>query len=91
MHTSHTAAPPACRPTIESIDAMMKVCKVEGEQAKVTVRHARKLAMDAAKKLGSEDERKRVEREVQRLTDEFVKEVDGMVAHKEKSIRSHDS
>ncbi|EFN54273.1 hypothetical protein CHLNCDRAFT_135841 [Chlorella variabilis] len=82
---------PIPRPTIESLEAMMKVCKVEGEQAKVSVRHARKLAMDAAKKLGSEDERKRVEREVQKLTDEYVREVEGAVQRKEKSIKSHDS
>jgi len=54
---------------------MAKVCKVEGEQAKVTVRHARKLAMDAAKKLAGEDERKRAEKEVQKLTDSFIAQV----------------
>ena len=71
---------------------MAKVCKTEGETAKVSVRHARKAAMDAAKRqLSSEDERKRVEREVQKLTDDFVARVDALVAAKEKSLRSHDS
>ncbi len=51
------------------------MAKVEGEQAKVSVRHARKLAMDGAKKLASEDERKRVEKEVQRVTDEYITQV----------------
>ncbi|PRW59470.1 Ribosome-recycling factor [Chlorella sorokiniana] len=82
---------PIPRPTIETIAAMMKVAKVEGEQAKVSVRHARKLAMDAAKKLASEDERKRVEKEVQRVTDDYITQIDGMVAKKEKSIKMHDS
>lgn len=51
------------------------MAKVGGEQAKVSVRHARKLAMDAAKKLASEDERKRVEKEVQRITDDYIAQV----------------
>lgn len=51
------------------------MAKVEGEQAKVSVRHVRKLAMDSAKKLASEDERKRVEKEVQRLTDDYIAQV----------------
>lgn len=73
----HTAAPPPLRrPTQETLAAMMKVCRVEGEAAKVSVRHARKTAMDTAKKAGgSEDARKRVEKEVQKLTDDYIKEV----------------
>lgn len=51
---------------------LAQVCKVEGEAAKVSVRHARKAAMDAAKAAPSEDARKRAEREVQRLTDDFI-------------------
>ena len=34
---------------------------------------------------------RRVEKEVQRLTDEVIAQVEGMVAKKEKSIKSHDS
>lgn len=56
---------------------MAKVCRVEGEAAKVSVRHARKAAMDAAKALASEDERKRAEREVQKLTDAYIEQVRG--------------
>ena len=63
------------RPTMETLAAMAKVCRVEGEAAKVSVRHARKAAMDAAKRLGSEDERKRAEREVQKLTDAYIEQV----------------
>ena len=70
---------------------MMKVCKVEGETAKVSVRHARKLAMDAARRLASEDEKKRAEKEVQKLTDDFIARVESMIQGKEKSIRNHDS
>lgn len=60
---------------METLAAMAKVCRVEGEAAKVSVRHARKAAMDAAKRLASEDERKRAEREVQKLTDAYIEQV----------------
>jgi ribosome recycling factor len=82
---------PIPRPTTESIAAMVKVCRSEGEAAKVSLRHARKAAMDAAKRLPGEDERRRVEREVQRLTDQYVGQAEEMVEGKERSIASHDS
>ena len=45
--------------------------------------------LDALKKsLPSEDERKRGETEVQKLTDEMIKAVDDAAAHKEKEILS---
>ena len=132
----------------------MKVCKAEAEQAKVSVRHARKVrhggrrqrssgmrragmaghvglrmrsrkplcpkghqlcpcytsgaptpaprpglpraraqcALDEVKKNAvSEDERRRVEKEVQKLTDEFSATIDRLVAEKEKSISLHSS
>lgn len=83
---------PIPRPTQETMQAMMKVCKSEGEQAKVSVRHARKAAMDEVKKAGlSEDERHRIEKEVQKLTDDFVGQIDRIVQDKEKSITMHSS
>lgn len=48
------------RPTAAPSLFAPQVCRAEAENAKVSVRHARKAAMDAAKKLASEDERKRV-------------------------------
>ncbi|PSC69617.1 ribosome recycling factor [Micractinium conductrix] len=82
---------PIPRPTAETLAAMIKVCRAEAENAKVSVRHARKAAMDAAKKLASEDERKRVEKEVQKLTDDYIAQVESVMTKKEAAIKSHDS
>ena len=49
-------------------------------------------AMDEVKKAGlSEDERHRVEKEVQKLTDDFIVEVERLYHEKEKSITLHSS
>lgn len=53
-----------CRPTKESLVAMGKLLKKEGEGTKISVRHVRKLMMDVLKSLSSEDERKRIEKQV---------------------------
>lgn len=79
------------RPTAETLQAMMKVCKQQAEQAKVTVRHGRQQALQEVKRIASEDQRKRVEREVQKLTDEIVASIDRLVQEKERSIREHSS
>jgi ribosome recycling factor len=44
------------------------------------------LKQDEKKHLISEDERKRLETEVQKLTDETIKEIDGAADAKEKEI-----
>jgi ribosome recycling factor len=46
------------------------------------------LKADENKKEISEDERKRAEAEVQKLTDEQIKAADDVAAHKEKEILS---
>lgn len=52
----------------------------------------RQVALDEVKRSApSEDEQRRVEKEVQRLTDDFVAEVDKLVREKEKSITLHSS
>ena len=43
---------------------MEKLLKTEGESAKVAIRHARKRSLDAVKALGSEDDWKRLEKQV---------------------------
>lgn len=43
---------------------MAKVLRSEGEAAKVAIRQARKRALDIAKTFGSEDDRKKVEKQV---------------------------
>ncbi len=48
--------------------------------------------MDEVKRSApSEDERHRVEKEVQKLTDEFIAEADRLFQEKEKSITLHGS
>lgn len=82
---------PVPAPTSETLAAMAKVCKAEGETAKVSVRHARKLALDLIKGIPSEDARRRMEKEVQQLTDKFIAEAEQMVAMKQKDITKHNS
>lgn len=82
---------PVPPPTKETIESMRKLCKAEGESAKVTVRHARKLALDALKSIPSDDKKRRAEKDVQTLTDKFISEIDGIVASKQKDIERHTS
>ena len=72
---------------------LCKSAKAEGESAKIVIRNARRDAVDALKKAVkneglSEDVQKEGEEEVQKLTDKRVKEVDELVAAKEKDILS---
>jgi ribosome recycling factor len=69
----------------------VKLTRKYGEQGKVSVRNVRREANDALKKLEkskeiSEDELKRGEDEVQKLTDSFSKEIDALLEQKEKDI-----
>jgi ribosome recycling factor len=70
---------------------MGKLIRKMGEDAKVAIRNARRDGNDALKKLEknkdiSEDEQKRGEKDVQDLTDQYVKKVDELVAGKEKEL-----
>jgi ribosome recycling factor len=70
---------------------MTKVVRKEGEQAKIAVRNLRRDANDAMKKLvkdkeATEDEQKRSEAEIQKVTDKHVADIDALVAGKEKDI-----
>ena len=63
------------------------------EEGRVSVRHIRRDAMEAAKKLKkdgkiSEDDEKRLEKDVQTATDKAIKDIDTAVAHKEKELLS---
>jgi ribosome recycling factor len=63
----------------------------EGENAKVAIRNVRRDAMQHVKELLkdkkiTEDEERRAEDEVQKLTDKFVKDVDGVVKTKEDEL-----
>lgn len=70
---------------------LTKVVRHEGETAKIAVRNLRRDANEAVKKavkdkLVSEDDQKRSEVEIQKLTDRHVVEIDQLVAAKEHDI-----
>jgi ribosome recycling factor len=70
---------------------LAKLCGKYAENAKIAIRNVRRDGMEALKedekkKDLSEDERKRAEDEVQKLTDKFVAEVDASATAKEKEI-----
>jgi ribosome recycling factor len=63
----------------------------EGEEAKIAIRNVRRDAMQQVKdllkeKLITEDDERRAEDEIQKLTDRFVKDVDGVVKNKEEEL-----
>lgn len=69
---------------------LVKQVKNEGENGKVSVRNIRREANEHLKQLLkeglSEDEQKNAEKDVQDLTDKFVKKVDDTIEAKEKDI-----
>ncbi|WP_109126772.1 ribosome recycling factor [Dyella sp. C11] len=63
----------------------------EGEEAKIAIRNVRRDAMQQVKdllkeKLITEDDERKAEDEIQKLTDRFVKDVDSVVKHKEEEL-----
>ncbi len=70
---------------------MTKLVKSEGEQAKVAVRNLRRDADEAVKKLvkdkeATEDDQKRTEADIQKMTDKRIAEIDQLIAAKEQDI-----
>jgi ribosome recycling factor len=70
---------------------MTKLVKTEGENAKIAIRNLRRDANESVKKLvkdkeASEDDQKRAEAEVQKLTDKRITEIDQLVVAKEQDI-----
>ena len=70
---------------------LTKVVRNEGENAKIAIRNLRRDANEAVKKLvkdkaASEDEQKRAEADVQKVTDKHIAEIDKLVAAKEQDI-----
>ncbi|GLT01369.1 ribosome-recycling factor [Sphingobium jiangsuense] len=77
--------------TEERRKELAKLAGQYAEKARVAVRNVRRDGMDSLKtdeKKGeiSEDERKRSETEVQKLTDSTIADIDAALAHKEKEI-----
>jgi ribosome recycling factor len=70
---------------------MVKVAHKYAEQARIAVRHVRRDGMDHLKKLEkdghhSEDDMRAQSEELQKLTDSTIKEIDDMLAAKEREI-----
>ena len=70
---------------------LTKVAHKYAEQARVAIRNVRRDGMDTLKKLQrdgeiSEDEQRAWETDLQKLTDDFVKEIDGSLNAKESEI-----
>jgi ribosome recycling factor len=77
--------------TEERRKELAKLAGQYAEKARIAARNVRRDAMDALKtdekkKEISEDELKRLEAEVQKITDETIKELDSAAAAKEKEI-----
>ncbi len=77
--------------TEERRKELVKQVKKYSEEAKVQIRNVRRDAMDsykAMKKNGeiTEDDLGNVEKDIQKLTDKFIKEIDDITADKEKEI-----
>ncbi len=79
--------------TEEKRKDIVKETKKIGEEIKVVIRNARRDQNDAVKKaekdkLISEDESKKIQTEIQNITDKFTKEVDQLILQKEKEVLS---
>ena len=75
----------------ERRNEMKKIIKVMGEKCKVSIRNIRREGNDSLKNLLkkkeiSEDEEKKNEKEIQVITDKFIKLIDDKVSSKEKEI-----
>lgn len=70
---------------------LIRVVRAEAEQGRVSIRNIRRDANSDIKELlkekeVSEDESRRGEEDIQKLTDGFVKQVDALLADKEKEL-----
>jgi ribosome recycling factor len=72
---------------------LSKLVKSEGENSKIAIRNLRRDANESLKKLVkekqiSEDDDRRAQEDIQKLTDRFISEVDKLVQTKEQEIMS---
>jgi ribosome recycling factor len=79
--------------TSERRAELVKLAHKYAEQGRVAVRNVRRDGMEALKKAEkdhkiSQDEHRQKSDEVQKLTDRYVKQVDEVLAHKEKEIKT---
>lgn len=77
--------------TEERRKELVKLVKKYSEEAKVAIRNVRRDAMDSYKKMQknseiTEDDLKGIEKDIQAVTDKYVKEIEDITAGKEKEI-----
>ena len=77
--------------TEERRKELTKQVKKYGEEGKVAIRNVRRDAMDAIKKMQkkseiTEDDQKEAEKDLQKVTDDYIKKVDEQCAKKEKEL-----
>lgn len=67
---------------------LVKVIHKLAEDGRIAVRHARTDALSRVKKLEhiSDDDKTRAEKDIQKLTDEHIKQIDGLIHAKEAEI-----
>lgn len=78
--------------TEERRNELVKQTKKYGEEAKVAVRNIRRDAIEKFKKAQkdseiTEDDYKNIEKDIQKLTDDFTKKIDEILAKKEKELK----
>ncbi|QNO16450.1 ribosome recycling factor [Alkalicella caledoniensis] len=77
--------------TQERRGELVKVIKKKGEEGRVAIRNIRRDGNDMVKELEkdneiSEDDSRRAQDEIQKITDTFIKEIDGIILKKEEEV-----
>jgi ribosome recycling factor len=77
--------------TSERRQELVKMARKKAEDAKVVIRNIRREYNETLKKMEknheiSEDDQKRSQEEIQKLTDKYIEEIEKMFEHKEKDI-----
>lgn len=67
---------------------LVKVVHKLGEEGRIAVRHARTETLSKIKRIEkiSEDDKARAEKEIQKLTDDHIKQIEGLIHSKEAEI-----
>ena len=77
--------------TEERRKELVRVVKTEGEKARVAIRNIRRDANQTSKdqvsdKQLTEDEERKVIDQIQKMTDQYISEIDKLLAHKEQEV-----
>lgn len=76
----------------ERREELVKLARKKAEEGRVAIRNLRRDAVEECKRREkegtiSEDESKKLQKEIQELTDRYIKKVDELLEHKEREIR----